>query len=213
MKIAAVILAAGQGSRLGGVAKAMIRIDGEPLVLRQIAALRGAGITDVLVITGEHHAAIAAAVAPSGARVLRNTEPQAGQPGSVRLGLQNVDPQADAVMLLLADQALLTSADLRELVHAFRPDGAIAFLVPRVDGAQRGNPVLASRAAVQAIVQSRHYRACRDYMDAHPQWVSYLETGNDHYLVDIDAPQDLALVQARLGVSVVLPAVDRTKGQ
>jgi CTP:molybdopterin cytidylyltransferase MocA len=205
MQLAAVILAAGNGSRLGGVAKALIRLDGVPLVRRLIAALQGAGITDVVVVTGTHHEAIAAAVAPSTARLIRNTDAALGQPGSVRLGLQSTDPRADAVMVLLADQALLTAGDLRDLVAAFGCRSGEAFVVPRVDGALRGNPVMVSRAAVQAILQSTQFIACRDYMDAHPHTVSFMETGNDHYRVDIDLPQDLVTVQSRLGVSVALP--------
>ena len=158
MQLAAVILAAGNGSRLGGVAKALIRLDGVPLVRRLIAALQGAGITDVVVVTGTHHEAIAAAVAPSTARLVRNTDAALGQPGSVRLGLQSTDPRADAVMVLLADQALLTAGDLRDLVAAFGYRSGEAFVVPRVDGALRGNPVMVSLAAVQTILQSTQHR-------------------------------------------------------
>lgn len=205
LKIAAVILAAGSGSRLGGVAKALIRLDGVPLIQRLIAALEAAAITDVVVVTGAHHESITTAIAPGAARLVRNMDVAAGQPGSVRLGLQRSDPRADAVMVLLADQPLLTAEDLRDLVAAFGDRDGEAFVVPRLDGAHRGNPVMVSRGAVQAILQSTRFIACRDYMDAHPHLVSFMETGNDHYRVDIDLPHDLVDIQSRLGVSVALP--------
>ncbi len=207
VKVAAVILAAGSGARLGGVAKALIRVDGTPLVERLIATVRGAGITDVLVVTGEHHDAIAQVIAPTGARVIRNTDVARGQGGSVRLGLLAADAHADAVMILLCDQPLLTSTDLMDLVDAFGRRTLGEFVVPRIGGSRRGNPVLASRVVVQTILNSDRYTACRDYMDAHPQAVAYMDTGNDHYVVDMDVPQDLVTVQARLGGSVELPSV------
>ena len=206
VQVAAVILAAGSGTRLGGVAKALIRVDGTPLVQRLINTVRSAGIVDVLVVTGDHHDAIAQVVAPTGARVLRNLDAARGQGRSVRLGLQAADPQADAVMILLCDQPLLTVSDLSDLVSAFERRTVGEFIVPRVDGTRRGNPVLASRCVVQAILFNDRYTACRDYMDAHPESVTYFDTCNDHYLIDMDVPQDLVSAQMRLGCTVALPA-------
>lgn len=205
LRAAAVILAAGSGSRLGGVAKALIRIGGITLLQRLIEAVRGAGVDDVLVVTGHYHEAIERVALQCGARVVRNVDAASGQASSVRLGLQHADPRADALMLLLCDQPLLVPSDLVELLDAFVGRAAGEFLVPRVVERGRGNPVLVSRRAVQAILASDVYLACRDYMDAHPDLVSYLDTHNDHYMVDIDQPQDLAAVRARLGRRVELP--------
>jgi len=207
---AGVILAAGLGARLGGVAKALIRVDGVPLVQRQIDALRGAGVSDIVVVTGTHHDAIVQAVASDGVRVVHNANALSGQGTSVRLGLQAADPQADVLLLVLCDQPLLIPADLTDLMTAFHGRGADHdFLVPWVDGTRRGNPVLASRRAVQAILSGARYLACRDYMDAHPESVQHWLTANDHYVVDIDQAQDLAGVAARLGCDVSLPAMPR----
>lgn len=209
MRVAAVILAAGSGSRLGGTAKALIRIDGVALVQRLIAAVQGAGIRDVVVVTGDYHDAIAQLVTPAGARVVRNADAAKGQATSVRLGLRHAGQQpgaaAQAVMLLLCDQPLLTSADLLDLIDAFERRPCGEFVVPRLPSQRRGNPVLASRQAVQAILASNTYVACRDYMDAHPESVYYMDTDNDHYLVDMDVPQDLVSVRARLACTVELP--------
>lgn len=205
-RLAAVILAAGQGSRLGGVAKALIGIDGTPLARRQIDALRGAGVGDITVVTGGHHEAIAAVVAPAGVRVVHNRDAVRGQAGSVRLGLQAVDRDVEGVLLVLCDQPLLTSPDLRALIAAFRQRAdRHHFVVPRLVGTRRGNPVLASGAVVRTILADDRYPACRDYMDAHPESMLFMDTDNDHYVVDIDQPQDLVDVAARLGSSVCLP--------
>jgi CTP:molybdopterin cytidylyltransferase MocA len=201
----AVILAAGLGTRLGGVAKALIQVDGVPLVRRQIDALRGAGVVDIVVVTGVHHDAIARSVAGQGVRLVHNAVSGRGQGTSVRLGLQAADPRADGLLLVLCDQALLTSADLADLMAAHRGHGDRQFVVPWVDGSRRGNPVWVSSGAVRAVLSSDRYLACRDYMDAHPESVLRWHTANDHYLVDIDQPQDLPAVAARLGCDVSLP--------
>jgi len=209
LRVAAVILAAGSGSRLGGTAKALIRIDGVPLVRRQIDTLRAAGIADILVVTGQYHRAIAQVLAPTGVRLVHNPHAARGQALSVRLGLQAVDTRADAVMVVLCDQPLLTPADLIDLIAAWSDQRAVDhdFMVPWVAGKGRGNPVLASRRVVQSILASGRYQALRDYMDAHPESILRLDTANDHYIVDIDRTQDLVDVAARLGCEVTLPAL------
>lgn len=205
MRIAAIILAAGRGERLGGVAKALIRFDGVPLVRRQIDALRGAGIADILVVTGAHHDAIAHALADRDVRLVHNVDAARGQGTSVRLGLQAADPNAEGLLMLPCDQPLLTPADLAELIAAFHDRAGHDFVVPWVDGVRRGNPVLVAPHAVQAILSDDRYQACRDYMDAHPETVLRWYTANDHYLVDIDQAQDLQEVAVRLGCVVALP--------
>lgn len=203
-RFAAVVLAAGDGRRLGGVAKALIRIAGEPLLLRLLRALRGAGIDDVLVVTGRHHDAIAGVLHASGARLLRNPHPDDGQQMSVRLALEHSNSDAAALLLVLCDQPHLETADLLELIGAYgrRPHGD--FCLPDVAG-RRGNPVIVSRQGVDAILRAPRSIACRGYMDLHPERVWRHATTNDHFIVDLDTIDDLAVAAARLGVTVELP--------
>ena len=56
------LLAAGEGRRMGGVAKPLITLQGVPLISRQLVALSGAGVDEVVVVTG--HARHAVEVEP-----------------------------------------------------------------------------------------------------------------------------------------------------
>ena len=58
LRIGAVLLAAGEGRRMGGVAKPLIRLQGVPLISRQLVALSGAGVDEVVVVTGHARHAI-----------------------------------------------------------------------------------------------------------------------------------------------------------
>ena len=49
----AVVLAAGAGSRMGHRPKGLLHINGQALIQRTLAHLRGAGIQDVVVVLGE----------------------------------------------------------------------------------------------------------------------------------------------------------------
>ena len=52
LRIGAVLLAAGEGARLGGRAKGVIEIAGEALILRGLRILSAVGIDEVVVVTG-----------------------------------------------------------------------------------------------------------------------------------------------------------------
>jgi choline kinase len=64
LRIGAVLLAAGEGRRMGGVAKPLIRLQGVPLISRHLIALSGAGIDEVVVVTGHGRSAIEEQVRP-----------------------------------------------------------------------------------------------------------------------------------------------------
>ena len=55
VRVGAVLLAAGEGKRMGGVPKALIELGGVPLINRQLIALSGAGVDEVVVVTGHYH--------------------------------------------------------------------------------------------------------------------------------------------------------------
>jgi molybdenum cofactor cytidylyltransferase/nicotine blue oxidoreductase len=205
VKLAAVILAAGFGQRLGGVAKALIQIQGEALLARLITALQQANVTDVTVISGVHHDAIAALAEPMGARVVLHPNPHLGQQSSVRLALESIAPTYDALMILLCDQPLIEASDVLELQEAFRRQPQRDFCVPMVHG-QRGNPVIVSRKAVQSILALDRTVACREFMLQNPQTVWQHLTDNDHFIFDLDSTQDLAALEKRCHWQVTLPA-------
>lgn len=52
LRIGAVLLAAGEGRRMGGITKPLIRLQGVPLINRYLVALSGAGVDEVVVVTG-----------------------------------------------------------------------------------------------------------------------------------------------------------------
>ena len=56
----AILLAAGEGSRLGSVPKSLMRLAGRSLIERQILALLKAGVDKIIVVTGYYYSAIEA---------------------------------------------------------------------------------------------------------------------------------------------------------
>jgi molybdenum cofactor cytidylyltransferase len=204
LRIGAVLLAAGEGRRMGGVAKPLIRLQGVPLIRRQLVALSGAGVDEVVVVTGYAREAVEAQVQPFTVRLVHNEAHAEGQESSVRAGLAALDEPFDAVFVVPCDQPLIAADDLTELIGAFkkRPSGHV--VVPFVDG-QRGNPILLDAEAHGQILASGLKLGCRHLLDRHPEFVHVHETRNARFVSDLDTVDDVRALAARTGWRLDLP--------
>ena len=204
--VGAVLLAAGSGSRLGHRPKCLLELGGVPLIRRTLVALSGAGIDEVVVVTGHHARLIEPLVQDFPVTLVRNPDPDAGQVSSQRLGLAALTGKLDAVVVALADQPLLGAADISALIGAWkkRPEGA-EVVVPHV-GPQRGNPVVFSAAVRDAVLAGDAGFGARQWQDAHPQQVAPFATEVRRYVVDIDTPEDLERFTRETGHVLRWPA-------
>ena len=203
--VGAVLLAAGSGSRLGGRPKSLLELGGVPLIRRQLIALSGAGVDELVVVLGHHADAIEAAVRDFPITLARNPSPDDGQASSVRIGLQALGGKLDAVIVALADQPLVNSQDISALIGAFKQRGEAAMVVPRVAG-EPGNPVMFEAALRDEWLAGDVNMACRRWREAHPERVHWFDTDNSRYRVDIDTPDDLLRFTERTGHSLRWPA-------
>ncbi|MDO8449943.1 MAG: nucleotidyltransferase family protein [Rhodoferax sp.] len=209
LRIGAVVLAAGEGARMGGVAKSLIRLQGVPLINRQLIALSGAGVDEVAVVTGHAREAVESQVQSFPITLAHNPNYREGQQGSVRVGLAALSGNFDAVFIVLADQPLIGTGDLTELIAAFkkRPSGNV--VVPVVNG-QRGNPILLDADARAQILASDTNLGCRHLIERQPELVHVHETANTRFVTDLDTLEDVQQLALRTGWKLELPASEAT---
>lgn len=204
--VGAVVLAAGAGERMGRRPKCLLELGGVPLIRRTLIALSGAGVDELVVVLGHHADAIAPLVETFPVTVVRNPHPDDGQVSSQRLGLAALSQKIDTVMVVLADQPLLGSADFTQLIGAWkqRPEGR-EVLFPQVQG-ERGNPVLFSAAVRDAILQDGLSIGCRQWQAAHPHAVHAFETDNRRFAWDVDSEADIERLREATGHTLRWPA-------
>jgi molybdenum cofactor cytidylyltransferase len=143
-RVAGIVLAAGQATRLAGNIPKQLLLWGDSgsLVGHVVdLALAGQELTDVVVVTGYEGEAVAAAVQGRPVRCAANHRWAEGQSSSVRAGLAALGPETAAALFLLADQPHVSPAVVDALVRAHRQTLAAA-VVPVYRGGRRGNPVL-----------------------------------------------------------------------
>ena len=118
--VAAVVLAAGGGSRWSGPGhKLLADLDGRPLAAHAIAAAAAAGLDELVVVTGSVDIS---AIIPGGATVLHNGSWSEGQAGSIRLAVEHAKRAGhEAIVLGLADTPGIPAEAWRAVADAEGP--------------------------------------------------------------------------------------------
>jgi len=183
--VAGLLLAAGQGSRLGRP-KALVEIGGQSLAARGVALLRDGGAVPVVVVTG------AASVSLPGVITVHNPDWRSGMGSSLRAGLATLPADSAAVVIALVDQPLIGPESVRRLIAAFLVGAEVA--VACYEGKPR-NPVLITRAHwAEAAALAEGDVGARAFLRAHPELITAVECGDIGRSDDLDTEQDLSRI-------------------
>jgi molybdenum cofactor cytidylyltransferase len=198
---AAVVLAAGLGSRFGETPKLTAKLRGKPLLQHVLDTLYEAHIAPIVVVLGYASADVRGAIAWRDEIQLTNAHPERGMLRSVLLGLRRLDqlwsvPQR--TLIVLGDQPRLGVEQLQRLTAA-PADEERPFVVPRYQDGQAGNPVLLEASgrvmAEQFAVHTRKDmdRGLSQLFLKVPEHVRYVDVAGAN--PDIDTPGDLAALE------------------
>lgn len=188
-KLAIILLAAGEGLRLGSYPKALLEINGVPLIQRfwnEVLPLYPIECITVLGFYAERIKNLAAQYS----NVIIHPNPKLGQASSVRLGLEALRSDFEYLIVALVDQPTVGINELNLLInYAITLENTIDAVVPCYRE-QRGNPVLFKRKAIDEILNTPD-QSCRTWLDQNQNRVAFLETSLDSYVRDVDDFNDL----------------------
>jgi CTP:molybdopterin cytidylyltransferase MocA len=188
-QVAGVLLAAGEGKRLG-TPKALVELGGRRLVDRAVDQLREGGTAPVLVVTG------AVPVTVPGVIAVPNPDWRTGMGSSLAAGLRALPGDCTAAVIALVDQPLIGADVVRRLLDAHQAGAELA--VAAYHGQPR-NPVLLARGHWAGVLAAADGDAgARPYLRAHPGLVTLVECADIGRPDDVDTPEDLARVSALL---------------
>ena len=194
--VAAVILAAGRSTRMGGPNKLLAELGGKPLVrivAEQALASKAQG---VVVVTGHQADQVERALQGLKVTFVRNPDFAEGLASSVKAGIAAVPPSADGAVICLGDMPLISAQLIDRLIEAFAPDRGNLIAVPVSDG-RRGNPVLWSRRFFTELMTLDGDIGARHLIAKHSEAVAEVPVEGFEAFLDIDTPQ--ALEAARQG--------------
>jgi molybdenum cofactor cytidylyltransferase len=193
-KIGAVVLAAGRASRMGEL-KQLLPIDGQPMVRRVTEAVCAAVETDggqVVVVVGAQTEAVTEALSGLPVDIVVNEAWVEGMSTSLRAGIDALDGEVQAALIVLADQPTLTPSLLKTLVDRYHATGA-PIVAPFYQG-RRGNPVLFDRSLFAELLAVEGDRGGRALISRYKDQVDRVDVDDPAVILDVDTRQDYAKV-------------------
>jgi len=185
--ITALILAAGQSKRMGK--PKMLLPWGETSVLEKvISTFKAAEVDDILVVTGGDRERVEALIRDSARTVFNPSYAKRDMLSSVQVGLTELRPQVEAVLVGLGDQPQVRERSVQLVIEAYRKSGA-SISVPSYR-MRRGHPWLVARDHWDEILAMRSPASLRDFLSDHAGEIQYVEVDNDSILQDLDTPED-----------------------
>ena len=205
LSVGGVVLAAGQGSRMGCLPKSLLEIGGVPLIRRQLIALSGAGIDQLVVVLGYYADLVRPYIEDFPITIIDlSSETERSQKRSVDAGLSALHGKFDAVVVAPSDMPLLGTSDYTDLIGAYkkRPEGVQ--MVRPIFQDKPGNPVIFDYSITEENEMGVE-PLCRNWWRNHQDKCFGWETENDRFVFDVDTFDDLENLEQRLGRKLNFP--------
>jgi molybdenum cofactor cytidylyltransferase len=196
-QVAAVVLAAGRSTRMGGPNKLLAEIAGKPLVRIAAEGALASRAKPVIVVTGHQRERVEAALAGLPLKLVHNPDFADGLATSVRIGIATVPSGADGALICLGDMPQVDAALINRLIDAFDPEQGALGVVPSING-KRGNPVLWSRRFFPDLMAIEGDVGARRLIGRYGEAVIEVPVTGKAAFTDVDTEEALAGLKAEI---------------
>ena len=194
-KVAAVLLAAGRGTRMGGPNKLLEELRGKAIVRHAAEAMVASKASPVVAVTGHEGERVAKVLAGLEIKRVHNPDYADGLSTSLRGGLAALPAESDAVVIALGDMPDVTGDLIDKLIAAIDPARGALIAVPTREG-RRGNPVVWSRRFFDDLARLEGDVGARHLIAQHNEAVVEVAVDDDAAFHDIDTLEALQSARA-----------------
>jgi molybdenum cofactor cytidylyltransferase len=198
-RAAGLILAAGASARMGRD-KLLLESGGEPLLRRAVRAALEAGLDPVIAVLAPDAERARAVLAGLPCRTTVNPDPSRGQGSSLAVGIAALPPETVAAVVVLPDMPRVTAGMIAALVARWREAGS-PLVLSEYAGTQ-APPALYARPLLAELALAAGASGAspgKEVVARHRAEAAVLRWPADA-LLDVDAPEDLALLEPRAEV-------------
>lgn len=192
-----ILLAAGQGLRMGGPNKLLLPFRGRTVLETTLSELCEADIGPVFVVTGHARESIAPILFHFPVQEVLNPDYRRGMTGSIQAAVRAAQA-GQGYMICLADMPMIGAAAyqlLAEHFEAHRGHNERAILLPRF-GETKGNPVVFAAAYRDDILSHPEPEGCKGIVQANAGHVCWVDMPDSSVLLDLDTPEDFQTLLA-----------------
>ncbi len=185
--ISAIALAAGKSTRMG-FSKLLLRVGGKSLLQHVIDNVLQSRVGELIVVLGAEATTLRREIKQGKVRIIENPFYEEGLSTSLRVGLQGVSPRAQAVLVLMGDQPLVSHTVIDALIDKYQESKS--FIVAPVYNGQRGNPVLFDRSLIPELLGVTGDKGGREIIERHLDQLATVEIESTMIGSDIDTWDD-----------------------
>lgn len=190
-----IVLAAGASTRMG-MPKQLLQFGERSLISHVVEVAIASVCNPIIVVLGASGDRIKPEVEPLDARVVENPYWAEGMSTSIRTGIETlnaINPEVEAVLLMLCDQPFVSTQIIDQLVTAYRATGKpiIASEYAEISGV----PALFSRALFSELSALSGDVGARQVIKQHAQAVFAVPFPEG--VIDLDTPKDYEAFQAQ----------------
>jgi molybdenum cofactor cytidylyltransferase len=185
--ISAVILGAGRSTRFGAK-KQLVKFEGATLLETVVGRFLKSKVDDVVVVLGYAAEEIRTNSNFGRARVVVNPDYAQGLSTSLKAGIDAVNPAANAGVVALGDQPLISVRIIDLLVEKYMETGGP--IVAPFYQRRRGNPVLFDKSLFSELRNIHGDTGAKASLERHADKVVKVQVDDIGVLFDIDTQDD-----------------------
>jgi len=191
-KIAGIILAAGESSRMGTANKLLQEIDGVPMIRKVTEEMLATSLSSVSLILGHDAEIVANTVKDLPVKFIFNPEYRQGQSQSIRYAVESLNKDITDVLISLGDMPLVNAKLINQLIdnHFELPNSNSYITLPEYKS-KRGNPVIWGKAFFEELKALSGDEGGRALFEAHPTAINPYLVCEDSILKDVDTEEML----------------------
>jgi len=187
MKVAAILLAAGQSKRMGAF-KPLLPFGEQTVIENCIDYLRRGGAETIVVVVGHRAEAIKEALQRYPVRFALNPDPESEMGESIACGVREIPLDCQATLIAPADYPAIPAKVIAALISSWTTRSA-KLLAPKYEGGG-GHPVLVDLCFREQLLHLDPQRGLRGLFDEHREQVLRVPVDSPLIARDIDTWED-----------------------
>jgi molybdenum cofactor cytidylyltransferase len=184
--VAAIILAAGQSSRMGAF-KALLPFGDKTIIEQTIDYLRGGGIGTIIVVVGHRAAEIKTRLKNQQLIFATNPDADSAMAASILHGVRQLPRDAQAVVITPVDHPAVPAEVVIRLINEWRAGARL--VIPTNEG-RGGHPVLVDLSFRAELLKLDPARGLKSFFDAHRSEVTRIVVNSSYIARDMDTWDD-----------------------
>lgn len=192
LRVGAVLLAGGASRRFGADNKLLASVDSQPMIARVAREIVGAGVDDIVVVTGAEHQGYVTALSGLPVRIVSNANWNDGIGGSIAAGARALATDLDGAFVVPGDLPNLSAAVFRRLIEKFSEHSASRVIVPVTADSEQRNPVLWPNALFPHLAQLTGAKGGKSLLDTLAEGRVDVAFDDERLFADIDTTDDYA---------------------